>query len=209
MIALDFEKEIRYIYIVHIYEYIFILMNNKEEIMNVEIFTSKINQKVLGFLCDHPNDSFYSNQIAEKVNLSKGGVNQTLRLLAKDDLLFTETKGKMHFYQANTSSPVIRQFKVFRAILALNSLIEKLRSLTNKIVLFGSCANGTNTEDSDIDLLVVSNQKAEISRLIPKFKSKQRIQLILKSPEEYVSLEKKEPIFFAEIEKGNVLWEKQ
>jgi len=164
---------------------------------------------VLAFLCDHPNDSYYSNQIAKKVNLSKGGASQTLRLLTKEHLLTLEKKGKMTFYQIDASSPIIRQFKVFRTILLLDSLNKKIQSIANKAVLFGSCADGTNTFDSDIDILVVSNQKNEINDLFSKYKSKQKIQLILKSPQEYMSLEKKEPVFFTEIEKGTVLWEKQ
>jgi len=83
-----------------------------------------------------------------------------------------------------------------------------LQPFTEKAVLFGSSADGTNTEDSDIDLLVVSNQKADINNVFNKFKSEHKIQLILKSPQEYISLEKKEPIFFAEIEKGTPLWQK-
>lgn len=62
-------------------------MNYWAKIMNIESFFSKINQKILGLLCEHPNESFYSNQIAEKIGLSNGGVSQSLRVLAKDNLL--------------------------------------------------------------------------------------------------------------------------
>ena len=176
--------------------------------MNANILSSKINQEILGFLCKHPNDSFYSSQIAQKTDLSVGGVNQALRLLNKNNLLKADKKGRMTFYQVDTSSPVIRQFKVFRTILSLDPLVKKLQPFTEKAVLFGSCAEGTNAEDSDIDLLVVSSQKSDINSVFTKFKCKQKIQLILKSPQEYVSLEKKEPVFFAELEKGTSLWQK-
>lgn len=176
--------------------------------MNNDNFSSKINRQILKLLCEYPNGSFYSSQIAQKTGLSIGGVNQALRLLTKDNLLKTEKKGRMTFYQVDTSSPVIRQLKVFHTILLLNPLVETLQSFADKAVLFGSCAEGTNTENSDIDLLVVSNQKNAMNSALAKFKNKQKTQLILKSPQEYVSLEKKEPIFFAEIEKGISLWQK-
>lgn len=176
--------------------------------MTENIIYSKNIQKVLAFLCDHSNESFYSNQIAEKVNLSKGGISQTLRLLANEHLLQSEKKGKMLFYQIEASSPIIRQFKVFRTIIQLDPFVKKIQLFANKIFLFGSCAEGTNIEDSDIDLLVMSRQKDSVSEVFNKFKSKQNIQLILKSPQEYVSLEKKEPLFFTEIEKGIPLWQK-
>ena len=63
--------------------------------MNEEIIFSANIQKILAFLCDHSSESFYSNQIAGKVDLSKGGVSQTVRLLAKEHLLKSEKKGKM------------------------------------------------------------------------------------------------------------------
>jgi predicted nucleotidyltransferase len=176
--------------------------------MNPDILSSKINQEILRFLCEHPNDSFYSSQIAQKTGFSVGGVNQALHLLAKNNLLKTDKKGRMTFYQANASSPIIRQFKVFRTILSLDPLVKKLQPYAEKAVLFGSSAEGTNTEDSDIDLLVISNQKEDVNDALNKFKSKHKIQFILKSPQEYISLEKKEPVFFAEIEKGTPLWQK-
>jgi len=176
--------------------------------MNADILSSKINQEILGFLCDHPNDSFYSSQITQKTGLSIGGVNQALRLLKKNNLLKADKKGRMTFYQVDASSPIIRQFKVFHTILSLDPLVKKLQPFAEKAVLFGSSAEGTNTEDSDIDLLIVSNQKEDVNNMFNKFRSGHKIQLILKSPQEYISLEKKEPIFFSEIEKGTSLWQK-
>lgn len=176
--------------------------------MNKEIFYSRNTQKILAFLCDYAHDSFYSNQIAEKVNLSKGGVSQTLRLLAKEHLLTLEKKGKMIFYQVDASSAVIKQFNVFRTIKLIDPLIRKLQLITDKVILFGSCAQGTNIKESDVDVLVVSRQVADVNTLFMKFKHKQKIQFILKLPQEYVVLEKKESVFFAEIEEGIVLWQR-
>lgn len=175
--------------------------------MNEETIYSKNNQKILAFLCDNPDGFFYSNQIAEKINLSNGGVNQSLRLLVKESLLISEKKGRMIFYQVDISSPIIREFKIFRTVLLLNKFVQRLKNYTEKIVLFGSCAEGTNFKDSDIDLLVVSQKKRDVNNELNKFKYKQKVQLILKSPQEYMVLEKKEPIFFTEIEKGRLLWQ--
>ena len=176
--------------------------------MNKEKLFTKTNQQVLDFLCQHPNDSFYSNQIAQEIGLSKGGISQALRFLAKENLLKTEDKGTMTFYQIDLSSPIVRQSKVFHNIMFLNPLLNKLKTHASKIVLFGSCAEGTDSNESDIDILIVGSQKSEINDSVSKFKSKRKIQLILKSPQEYISLEKKEPVFYHELEKGKILWEK-
>ena len=176
--------------------------------MNKEKLLTKTNQQVLEFLCQYPNDSFYSNQLAQKTGLSKGGVSQALKFLTKENLLKTEDKGTMTFYQIDLSSPIVRQSKVFHTIMLIDPLINKAKEHTSKIVLFGSCAEGTDSNESDIDILIVSSQKQEVEKIISRFKTKRKIQLILKSPQEYISLEKKEPIFYNELEKGKVLWEK-
>ena len=176
--------------------------------MNKEKLFTKTNQQILDLLSQYPNDSFYCNQIAQKTGLSKGGVSQALKFLTKENLLKTEDKGTMTFYQIDLSSPIARQFKISNIVIYLDSFIKKIKPYASKIVLFGSCAEGTDSDESDIDLLVASNQKNEINDFLSKFKSKRKIQLICKSPQEYISLENKEPVFYHEIEKGHVLWEK-
>ena len=183
-------------------------MNDRASTMNKDNLFTRINQQILCFLCEYPNDSFYCNQISQKLGLSKGGTSQALRFLKKENLLKKENKGTMIFYQIDLSSPIVKQYKVFQNILILNVVINKTKKYSYKIVLFGSCAEGTDSNESDIDILFITNQKQEIQNILSKFKTKRKIQLILKSPQEYISLEKKEPIFFHEIERGILLWEK-
>ena len=97
----------------------FIYLNDKKNIMNQKLLT-KTNQQVLDILCRHPNDSFYSNELAQKTGLSKGGVSQALRFLAKEHLLKSESRGNMIFYRAALSSPIIRQSKVLHNIMQLS-----------------------------------------------------------------------------------------
>ena len=164
-------------------------------------------QTILAFLCQNPQQSFYSGEIAEKASLSKGGTNQSLRELAHQGVLKTEKKGHMTFYSADLSSPSVRQFKILQNVAMLESIVYKLRPFADRVVLFGSCAKGEDTQESDIDLLVVSRDKDHIRSLIPETKAKRKIQLLLKTPQEYVILNSKEKVFSEEISRGIVLWE--
>ena len=165
-------------------------------------------QTILAFLCQNPQQSFYSGEIAEKTSLSKGGTNQSLRELAQHGVLKIEKKGHMTFYAADLNSPSVRQFKILQNVSILESIVNKLRPFADRVVLFGSCAKGEDTQESDVDLLVVSRDKDRIRSLIPETKAKRKIQLLLKTPKEYVQLENKEPVFFKEIQQGIVLWQK-
>ena len=82
-----------------------------------------------------------------------------------------------------------------------------------KIILFGSYADGTPTEDSDVDLLVVMpilesqprHQAVEIRRRIPR---RFRMDVIVRSPEEIAYRVLHNDWFLREItQEGQVLYE--
>ena len=177
--------------------------------MNPLTVSTSTSQIILAFLCQNPQQSFYSGELAEKTSLSKGGTNQSLRELAHQGILKTEKKGHMTFYSADLSSPSVRQFKILQNVVMHESIVNKLRPFADRVVLFGSCAKGEDTQESDVDLLVISRDKDRIRSLIPETKAKRKIQLLLKTPQEYVQLESKEPVFFKEIQQGVILWQKQ
>ena len=77
---------------------------------------------------------------------------------------------------------------------------------SDKIVLFGSAANGINIKESDIDLFILTNFPEKAKKIISK--NREKIQLIVKKPLEFVEMKSKAPIFYDEIMRGVVLWEK-
>lgn len=177
--------------------------------MNPVTFSTSTSQAILAFLCQNPQQSFYSGEIADKISLSKGGTNQSLHNLAQQGILKTEKKGRMIFYSADIKSPLIRQYKVLQNIASLEVIIKKIKPLAERVVLFGSCARGEDTKESDMDLLVISRDKEVIRSLVPETKAKRKIQLLVKTPQEYIQLETKEPVFLKEVEQGVVLWQKE
>ncbi|MBL7131744.1 MAG: nucleotidyltransferase domain-containing protein [Candidatus Omnitrophica bacterium] len=177
--------------------------------MKKDTFSSTTTQKILDFLCENPYESFYSAQVALKTNLSKGGTNQALRRMSKEDLVVTEKKGRMVFYRADSKSPIVKQFRVLRNVASLEGIVDKVKPYAERIVLFGSCAQGEDTQKSDVDIFVVSGDRKKVERLISAGRFKREVQHIIKSPQEYIGFEKREPELYAEVKKGIVLWEKE
>lgn len=173
------------------------------------ILLSTAAQKVWDFLCRHPQEAFFSAEVAHRTILSKGGVNQILRQMAKQGLLQTEKKGRMIFYRVDSKSPLIKQFKVFRNVTLAEELTKKIKPFSEKIVLFGSCAKGEDTPESDVDIFVVGREKDKLRGMVAAHREGRTIQWILKTPEEFIVLDKKEPVFYEEIQRGIVLWEKE
>ena len=170
------------------------------------IFISSAEQKVLDFLVS--KDNYQEVQgIKRATNLSKAGIHFALKNLQFLDLIAKDQKGKTYLYQARGDSFLIKQFKVFKTIIHLATLIKKLKPFSQKVVLFGSVAKGENTEKSDFDFLVISRNEDKIRKIIEKF-SDYKIQAIIKSPQEILALEEKDVVFFREVNKGIVLWDK-
>jgi len=174
--------------------------------MNKEnIFTNTSYQKILKFLSDSPNKSFFEKEISDKIRLSRGGTNNALKKLRKTDLIKAEKKGKIFFYSANLENPVIKIWKIFNNVVKVYPLIKNAKKFSEKIVLFGSMAEGINISESDIDLLVITHSPDMVRK---KINSNRKIQLIIRTPLEFIEMKSKDPVFFEEVNKGIILWEK-
>jgi predicted nucleotidyltransferase len=121
--------------------------------------------------------------------------------------------GKMLFYSFNQSDPIFKPFKIFISIALLRPLIDKLRSVGSKVVLYGSCARGEDTSKSDVDLFIISEDKEEALRLLRGYKFLKgfehlAIEPVILSPAEFLKSEKDDREFLSLVREGIVLWDK-
>lgn len=170
------------------------------------LFTTN-SQKILEFLIQTPGEEYLSREIQIAVKISKAGTNFALNDLVSAGFVRRKKRGKMYLYAVNFDHPIIKQLKVLKVIIFLNPLLKKIRNKSQKIILYGSSSRGENTKDSDIDLFVVTNAFQEVEKIIKNSSKGKIIQLIARAPLKYIEMEKTDPIFYAEIERGIVLWE--
>lgn len=97
----------------------------------------------------------------------------------------------------------------------LNRLIEKVVEVASpeKIVLFGSRAQGRSRKDSDVDLLVVAETGGDAKRAAFRIRTKlswsSGLDLIVRSPRQLAERLRMGDPFFAEIMRtGRTLYEK-
>lgn len=178
------------------------------------VFTNQ--QRVLMYLLLHPGKSCYEREIARATKISYGSANLVLNYLYKKGFLKRETRGRMCFYSADLSNSYIKELKILYNLISLEPLIEKLKPYTHKIVLYGSWATGTDTENSDIDIFIVTSSEEEekVRSIIDKFSYSdkiggRKIQAVIYSPEDLLKREEKERVFLSEVEKGKVIWERE
>ena len=175
--------------------------------MKKDILFVTNSQKVLAFILRYPHKDFTGREIEEAVKLSKSGTNYALRELALTGFVFRNKRWKAYFYTLNHRSPVIRQLKVTRMVIEMQSLREKLKEWSSKIILFGSSCRGENTVDSDIDLFIVSRNKEEAEKVIKQYSSPRKIQAVIRSNVKFSEMRKTEPDFYEQVIRGIVLWE--
>ena len=172
-----------------------------------------VNQRVLSFLVKFSNREFYERQIARKIGISYGSANSALNELYATGVIERRQEGKMYFYSIDPSNPIVIEFKKLVNLLLIEPLVEKLKNISNRVILYGSCAQGTDTSESDIDLFIVSDDGERVTQAIDSFGFPQgfegiRIQPVVKNPTELLEARESDQGFLNEVEQGIVLWDK-
>jgi predicted transcriptional regulator len=174
---------------------------------------STINQKVLSLLVKFSDQEFYEREVARKLGIATGSANRALNELFSSGVVWRRREGKMYFYSIDSSNAVLTEFKKMVNLMLIEPLVEELKKMSSRIILYGSCALGADTSESDIDLFVVSNSKEDVSNVISTFNFPRgfeniHIQSVIRTPVELLEGGESERTFMEEIECGIVLWEK-
>ncbi|MBM3175802.1 MAG: nucleotidyltransferase domain-containing protein [Chloroflexi bacterium] len=172
-----------------------------------------VNQRVLSLLVKFSDREFYERQIARRISVGYGSANRALNELYSTGAIRRRQEGKMYFYYAGISNPAIIELKKLVNLLLIEPLVEELKNISSRVVLYGSCAQGTDTSDSDFDLFVVSDNKEEVLEAVDSFRFPRgfegiHIQIVVKTPVELLETEGVGQAFIEEVEHGIVLWER-
>jgi predicted nucleotidyltransferase len=172
-----------------------------------------VNQRVLSFLAKFSDDEFYERQVARSLAIAYGSANRSLNQLYSTGAIKRRQEGKMFFYSIDISNASVIEFKKLVNLMLLEPLVKNLKTIASRIVLYGSCAQGTDTSQSDFDLFVVTNKKERTADVIsgfdlPKGFENLRVQPVIKTPLELLQTSESEKAFIKEVERGIVLLEK-
>jgi len=130
----------------------------------------KGKEKILEFFYRNRNNEIYFSEILRGTKLTPNTTLKHLRNLEKEKLIFSKKKIGNTFYKINLSNPIIYSIFSYFDYKRFNELpLERKRAITeflNKIkikplitLIFGSTAKKTFNKKSDIDILLVYNNK--------------------------------------------------
>lgn len=120
---------------------------------------------------------FHLKEIARRTKTSPATVSKLLAGLLKDGLIKKQIVGNAHIFKADTENPIARGLKVLINLLLLQqqNIVEKILGVdenAHTIVLYGSFANGTNDNKSDLDLLIITNSKTKFDSVARQLENK-------------------------------------
>lgn len=163
--------------------------------------------EVLVYLGRHYRQSFYVRELAKTLSVSVGAVSGYLISLREMDLVTSEKRGRTLLYRANISHPIVREAKILSTLLELSPLISSLRTSVSRAILFGSCADGEDTFESDIDLFVETGDRAVVSMVLSRYENAipRKISPIIVTPDEALQLKVRDRPLHERIQRGKVL----
>lgn len=173
--------------------------------MNLEkIFSTKERIKILNqviFLEKH----FGVNEIAKQLKLSKGLISKYFEILIKENIL---KRIKSKFVVENNSN--VKSIRILLNIqkIKIDSGISKKYKFVKTIGLYGSCAKGTNTESSDIDLWIkIEKAKDEdIAKFSSELKGKiENAKILILDNKKLELLKEKDPLFYNSLHFGSII----
>lgn len=125
--------------------------------------------RIFELFIEHPNTDFSARGIARKLHISHATVLKYLRELERLGLIEKNKRTLYPTYRAETMGEKYQSYKRERIVFLIreSGLVGYIqeRLLPSCIVLFGSCADGTYTEKSDIDLFIEAKKnEVDLSR---------------------------------------------
>jgi len=137
-------------------------INTKTFNISDALFT-KTQQKILRLLFGQPGKSFYSKELVDRARIGTGTVLRELEKLSEAGLLTVKKIGNQKHFQANPASPIFEELKgIVRKTFGLSDLLrDALNKHKDKIkvaFIYGSIAKGSDNAESDIDLMLISDQ---------------------------------------------------
>ena len=123
-------------------------------------------EKVLNRIFERPIYHFHIRELARETNLNPNTIiNITKKLSKKDIIKIKKSKHLVEVYANIEDQRFINKKRVHNLERIYSSgIIESLVNFYNPktIVLIGSYSRGEDTEKSDIDLVIISNNKSQI-----------------------------------------------
>ncbi|MFB6088236.1 MAG: nucleotidyltransferase domain-containing protein [Candidatus Aenigmatarchaeota archaeon] len=124
-------------------------------------------ERIVRFFYKNPNKEIHVRGLAKSLDCSVGFISQNISSLVNDGIVEEDRKGNMKTFTARSTSSEYRKKKRAWNIgeILVSDLPEYLEGelYPDAIILFGSYLEGTDSEDSDIDLAIINGREKSLN----------------------------------------------
>ncbi len=122
---------------------------------------STTQQRVLGLLYGHPDETYFVNQILRLTGMGVHTIKRELDRMTAVGILTMRKIGNQHHYQANPECPIYPELlgivrKTFGVADVIKAALEACDERIELAFVYGSIASAEDRADSDIDLMIVA-----------------------------------------------------
>jgi predicted nucleotidyltransferase len=179
----------------------------------IELFRTYVKWKILAHFLANPNTSFHIKQLSRILDVSPASVSSAVKSFEEDGLLSKEEKGLAHIYGLNVDNSVVAPLKKAYGIAFILSSKpkEKILEIDPNIIslaLFGSYADGSFDEKSDLDFLIVTSARKEMFIKAAKQLEEElekEVSLSVLKLSEWRAMVKKDDAFYKRIVENHIL----
>jgi predicted nucleotidyltransferase len=166
------------------------------------IFSTRQRIKILQAII-FKTGSISVNNIANQLGLSKGLISKYFDILVKKGVL-KRVNGKFSV----TNSSLVKGLKILVNIKNIDLRMFKKYTFIAAVGLYGSCAKGENTEDSDVDLWVKLKNvsEEELAPLTSEVNKKtQNIKLLFLTDKKIEKVKREDSLFYHSLVFGSII----
>ncbi|MBL7714546.1 MAG: hypothetical protein JNL01_03695 [Bdellovibrionales bacterium] len=162
------------------------------------------------FLLSEPTTSFTPRVISSKLKGIRGlggteGIVKILGILEEVGMVdFIDNRRSVRLREENAG---VQRMKIFGSVCDMEGLVELLRPIARRIVLYGARAEGNAHTDSSFELFVVSEQADSVKQIVAGFPIGRTIETRVLGAHEYEEMPRKEPGFTQMVSRGVLLWD--
>ncbi len=153
----------------------------------------------------------YLREISRLSKIPLRNIQVTLSKLEEDSIIKSEFKGKNKYFCLNLDNIRIKYLilkaEIHKTITFLNrypqftAFLKEIKDIEACIIIFGSFAQFSANKDSDLDLLIISNEKIDLPHyLIPN-----KIHEIKLTKKDFIEAVEEDEIFIKKIKENHII----
>ena len=166
------------------------------------LFTPTV-QRVLGAVLTQPDQSFTLQELLRRAAAGRGGAQQQVDRLVEAGVLMDEPRrGRQRSIRANTKFflyPELRSIalKTFGLVEPVRGALQAFADRIEQAFIFGSVVKGSDTGDSDVDVVIVGTvPQLELFEASAQLQQQlgRRVQFNVYEPAEWHDLMRNDPV---------------